>query len=135
MTAKFCLKNSQRQSNVSQFSQFKLSYLTDSKSGIDIDDLLVHIGLWLSDEKLAIYVYDGYWKRDLKLWDQVKKATWDEVILDPKMKKALVEVANKFFDNKDIYDSDVHGGSGLRGVSLGGRAPSYTGFSNLMHFA
>ena len=32
ITAKFCFKNSQRQSNVSQFSQFKLSYLTDSKS-------------------------------------------------------------------------------------------------------
>jgi transitional endoplasmic reticulum ATPase len=75
-----------------------------SDSSIDTDDLLVHIGLWLSEEKPAIYVYDGYWKRDLKLWDQVKKATWDDVILDPKMKKALVEVANKFFDNKDIYD-------------------------------
>jgi transitional endoplasmic reticulum ATPase len=66
--------------------------------------LLSTIGAWLTKEVPAIYVYDGYWTRDTKLWEQVKKARWEDVILDPKMKKAVTEVANKFFDNKDIYD-------------------------------
>jgi transitional endoplasmic reticulum ATPase len=81
-----------------------LNETPNSDSSVDTDDLLIHIGLWLNQERPAIYVYDGYWKRDINLWEQVKKAKWDDVILDPKMKTALVEVANKFFDNKDIYD-------------------------------
>jgi len=69
-----------------------------------VDRLLSTIGAWLIKEVPAIYVYDGYWRRDTKLWDEVKKAKWSDVILDAKMKKAVTEVANKFFDNKDLYD-------------------------------
>lgn len=69
-----------------------------------VDRLLSTIGAWLIKEVPAIYVYDGYWRRDTKLWEEVKKAKWDDVILDAKMKKAVTEVANKFFDNKDLYD-------------------------------
>jgi transitional endoplasmic reticulum ATPase len=94
------------------YTVFSLQYIlkepvgnetTTSNSSVT-DRLLATIGAWLTKEIPAIYVYDNYWKRDTKLWEQVKKAKWDDVILDPKMKKALVEVANKFFDNKDIYD-------------------------------
>ncbi|KAF2474599.1 P-loop containing nucleoside triphosphate hydrolase protein [Lindgomyces ingoldianus] len=69
-----------------------------------VDALLATIGAWLIKEVPAIYVYDGLWTRSTKLWEEVKKAKWDDVILDPKMKKALVGVASKFFDSKDIYD-------------------------------
>ncbi|KAF2647782.1 P-loop containing nucleoside triphosphate hydrolase protein [Lophiostoma macrostomum CBS 122681] len=69
-----------------------------------VSSLLVTIGAWLIKEEPAIYVYDGYWTRSTKLWQEVKKAKWEDVILDPKMKKALTEVAGKFFDSKDIYD-------------------------------
>ena len=69
-----------------------------------VDALLATIGAWLIKEEPAIYVFDGYWTRSTKLWEEVKKAKWEDVILDSKMKKALTEVANKFFDNKDIYE-------------------------------
>lgn len=69
-----------------------------------VDSLLATIGAWLTKEEPAIYVFDGYWTRSTKLWQEVVKAKWDDVILDPKMKKALTEVASKFFDSKDIYD-------------------------------
>ncbi|KAF2016028.1 P-loop containing nucleoside triphosphate hydrolase protein [Aaosphaeria arxii CBS 175.79] len=68
-----------------------------------VSALLATIGAWLIKEEPAIYVYDGYWQRSTKLWEQVKKAKWDDVILDPKMKKAVKEVANKFFDSEEIY--------------------------------
>ena len=68
-----------------------------------VDRLLATIGAWLIKEEPAIYVYDGYWTRSTKLWKEVEKAKWEDVILDPKMKKAVTEVANKFFDNEDIY--------------------------------
>jgi transitional endoplasmic reticulum ATPase len=94
------------------YNVFSLQYIlkepvgnesTTSDSSVT-DRLLATIGAWRTKEVPAIYVYDGYWSRDTKLWEQVKKARWEDVILDPKMKKALTEVANKFFDNKDIYD-------------------------------
>lgn len=68
-----------------------------------VDRLLATIGAWLIKEEPAIYVYDQFWSRSTKLWDEVKKAKWEDVILDPKMKKALTQVANKFFDNEEIY--------------------------------
>lgn len=94
------------------YTVFSLQYIlkepvgseTASSNSSVTDRLLSTIGGWLTKEVPAIYVYDGYWRRDTKLWEQVKKAKWEDVILDPKMKKALTEVANKFFDNKDIYD-------------------------------
>lgn len=75
---------------------------TTSHSSV-VDRLITTIGAWLIREEPAIYIFDGYWSRSTKLWDEVKKAKWEDVILDPKMKKALTQVANKFFDNEDIY--------------------------------
>ena len=67
------------------------------------DALLASIGPWLIKEVPAIYVFDGYWARSTKLWEEVEKASWDVVILDPKMKKTLTEVSGKFFDGKFLY--------------------------------
>lgn len=59
------------------------------------------MGAWLTEETFDyIYVYDGYWRRDNQLWNEVQKASWDNVILDPDMKKELTEVIDKFFDSK-----------------------------------
>lgn len=78
------------------------SETTTSHSSV-VGRLLSTIGAWLIKEEPAIWVYDGGWMRSTKLWEEVKKAKWEDVILDSKMKKALTEVANKFFDNEDIY--------------------------------
>jgi transitional endoplasmic reticulum ATPase len=77
---------------------------TPSSNSAVVTALIATIGAWLIKEEPAIYVYDGYWTRSTKLWQEVKKAKWDDVILDPKTKKELTEVANKFFDGKEIYD-------------------------------
>lgn len=77
---------------------------TPSSHSIVTDALLTSIGAWLTEEIPAIYVFDGYWARSTKLWEEVEKASWDDVILDPKMKRALTEVSGKFFDSKDVYD-------------------------------
>ncbi|KAF9730528.1 ATP-dependent Zn protease [Paraphaeosphaeria minitans] len=78
------------------------SETTTSHSSV-VDRLLATVGAWLTKEEPAIYIYDSGWMRSTKLWEEVKKAKWEDVILDPKMKKALTEVANKFFDNEEIY--------------------------------
>ena len=76
---------------------------TPSSHSIVTDALLTSIGAWLTEEIPAIYVFDGYWARSTKLWEEVEKASWDDVILDPKMKRALTEVSGKFFDSKFLY--------------------------------
>lgn len=75
---------------------------TSSHSSV-VDRLMSTIGAWLLKEEPAIYVYDRYWARSTKLWKEVEKARWEDVILNPKMKKALTEVATKFFDNEAVY--------------------------------
>ena len=66
------------------------------------DSLIRTVGAWQHRE--GIWVYDGYWRLDPQLYQQVKNASWDDVILDPKMKKDLTEISEKFFDSKDVYD-------------------------------
>lgn len=68
------------------------------------DALIVAIGKWLLADEDIIYVFDTYWSASKGLWEQVKKASWDRVILDQKMKDELRSVSSKFFDSKDVYD-------------------------------
>ncbi|KAF2435186.1 P-loop containing nucleoside triphosphate hydrolase protein [Tothia fuscella] len=76
---------------------------THSNSSIT-DALIATIGQWASQIPDAVYVYDRYWYRSSALWEEVQKASWDKVILDPDMKKSLTDVSEKFFDSKDIYE-------------------------------
>ncbi|KAH7385137.1 P-loop containing nucleoside triphosphate hydrolase protein [Cadophora sp. MPI-SDFR-AT-0126] len=76
-------------------SQLSHSVITDS--------LLAKVGLWSHKERKGIYVYDLYWRLDEALYNQVQKATWDKVILDPGMKNELTSVSGRFFDSKDVY--------------------------------
>lgn len=76
---------------------------TQSHSSVT-DALIATIGQWGSQIPDAIYVYDGYWYRSTALYEQVQKASWDKVILDPDMKKSLTDVSEKFFDSRDIYE-------------------------------
>ncbi|GIZ49736.1 hypothetical protein CKM354_001276300 [Cercospora kikuchii] len=66
------------------------------------DELIRAVGGWLLDG--VVWVYDGYWYQDKKLFQQVQKATWDKVILDENMKTELTEVSEKFFSSRDVYD-------------------------------
>ncbi|TVY83879.1 putative ATPase [Lachnellula suecica] len=68
------------------------------------DTLLAQVGLWSHREIKGIYVYDMGWRLDTALYDQVQKAEWDKVILDPGMKKDLQSVSGRFFDSKDVYE-------------------------------
>lgn len=69
-----------------------------------IDALLWDCGKWsqlLHDE---IYVFDGgYWNKSEALWNSVKDASWDDVILDPRMKSHVKEDVEGFFSNRELY--------------------------------
>ncbi|ERF69158.1 hypothetical protein EPUS_01114 [Endocarpon pusillum Z07020] len=62
----------------------------------------------------TILVFERYWTRSRALYEQVQKASWDDVILDKKMKKTLTETVVHFFDSEKSYkDLDVPWKRGL----------------------
>ena len=70
------------------------------------DELLRTIGKWQIPPPPGdkwVYVYDGYWFRSKALYEQVKNASWDDVILNERMKKQITGLMHKFFDSHDIY--------------------------------
>ncbi|KAL6721494.1 hypothetical protein ACLMJK_000598 [Lecanora helva] len=71
------------------------------------DELVKMVGIWANpppvpDDKW-VYVYDRYWTRSKVLYEQVKNASWDDVILDWGMKREITGLMHKFFDSKGIY--------------------------------
>ncbi|KAI0132989.1 P-loop containing nucleoside triphosphate hydrolase protein [Xylariales sp. AK1849] len=71
---------------------------------VQSNELITAIGKWYTADEDVMYVYDGGWRASKALWEQVQKTSWDNVILDPKMKRELTEVSGKFFDNRDVYE-------------------------------
>ncbi|KAF7798910.1 hypothetical protein EIP86_010138 [Pleurotus ostreatoroseus] len=66
--------------------------------------LLTAAGIWTNDLHDEIYVFDsGYWSKDHKLWLEVQKADWDDVILKDEFKKRLQKDVFGFFDSETLY--------------------------------
>lgn len=70
----------------------------------ETDELVLAAGKWTSQLHDEIFVFDdGHWDKSKDLWKSVNGASWDDVILDPEMKKNLIEDVQGFFDNQDLY--------------------------------
>ncbi|KAK8041764.1 hypothetical protein PG993_006287 [Apiospora rasikravindrae] len=76
--------------------------LTPSKE--KAQQLLLEAGRWGSDLHEEIWVYDqGMWRKNRELYASIQKASWDQVILDADMKKALIDDHVSFFESRDTY--------------------------------
>lgn len=74
------------------------------------DALIEACGQWQTALGDFVYVYDNYWTRSEELFQQVQKASWDDVILDPDMKKELTQVSERFFDSELPFPDTLTGG-------------------------
>lgn len=69
------------------------------------ETLLLESGNWNSVLHEEIYVFDqGYWQKSAELFESVKKASWDDVILEENKKKAIIKDVNTFFDSQETYE-------------------------------
>lgn len=62
------------------------------------DELVRTVGKWQIPPPLGdkwVYVYDRYWVRSKALYEQVKNASWDDVILNEGMKKQITGLMHK----------------------------------------
>lgn len=67
------------------------------------DDLFMTVGKAQHAYSLGIWVYDTIWTKSSQLLDQVRKISWDDVILDQKTKTAVTTTIAEFFDNEANY--------------------------------
>jgi AAA+ superfamily predicted ATPase len=69
------------------------------------NNLLLEAGQWSSRPHDEVWVFDGgRWQKSSELWQSVQKSRWEDVILDEKMKKTIVDDVNIFFDGRDAYE-------------------------------
>jgi hypothetical protein len=69
------------------------------------DRLILEAGQWNSILHDEIWVFDqGYWQKSAELFESVKKASWDDVILKKDVKNAIINDVQTFFDSQDTYE-------------------------------
>lgn len=71
-----------------------------------VDQLVLSAGKWSSDLHEEVWVFDqGYWQKSHELFKSFRDASWENVILDADMKKALIEDHLSFYNSKETYQS------------------------------
>ena len=66
--------------------------------------LLTAAGSYTQSLHEEIWVFDsGWWQKDRKLWLEVQKANWDDIILKDEYKAKLQKDVFGFFDSEDMY--------------------------------
>ena len=70
----------------------------------DTEALMLAAGHYANEVHEEILVFDGgYWQKSKELWKSVEHSTWDDVILDESMKKAIMGEVKKFFNSREKY--------------------------------
>ncbi|KAF2735537.1 P-loop containing nucleoside triphosphate hydrolase protein [Polyplosphaeria fusca] len=70
-----------------------------------IDELIRDASLWGARLHNEVWVFDqGFWQKSAELYNAVQKSSWDDVILDSQMKKAIIADVENFFDSRSTYD-------------------------------
>jgi transitional endoplasmic reticulum ATPase len=69
-----------------------------------VDELVKAATKWGAELHNEVWVFDaGFWQKSAELYNSVQRSTWDSVILDEDMKKALISDAQNFFDSQKTY--------------------------------
>ncbi|GAP87484.1 putative ATPase [Rosellinia necatrix] len=68
------------------------------------DALLLAAGAWAGQLHDEVWVFDqGYWQKSAELYRSVARAGWDGVILDPDMKRAIIDDHVSFYESRATY--------------------------------
>ncbi|KAH8726924.1 P-loop containing nucleoside triphosphate hydrolase protein [Phaeosphaeriaceae sp. PMI808] len=71
-----------------------------------VDELIKLAATWGVRLHNEVWVFDqGFWQKSAELYQSVQKASWDAVILDEDMKKALIADVENFFDGQNTYQN------------------------------
>lgn len=85
---------------MSELNQYILSPSVESTNR-----LLVEAGHWNNELHNEIWVFDqGMWQKSAELYESIRDASWDDVILDKSMKDAIISDVDNFFDSRDTFE-------------------------------
>jgi transitional endoplasmic reticulum ATPase len=83
--------------------------VTDTNSRVNghctyTEELIKTCGTWTQQLHDEVYLYeDGDWQKDKTLFRSVRKASWDDVIIDPVMKTDIIKDVESFFGSRSSY--------------------------------
>lgn len=67
--------------------------------------LVLQVSKYQDEVHDEVLVFDGgYWNKSKDFYRQIQNASWDNVILDPEMKKSLIGVVDTFFNSQQKYE-------------------------------
>lgn len=68
------------------------------------EELVLAAGQWGNELHEEVWVWDGGgWSKNRELYESIRKASWDNVILDEDMKKMIIDDHTAFFDGREQY--------------------------------
>jgi len=86
------------------YSEYRHQHIL-SPSTDSIDSLVQTAGVWSSLLHDEIWVFeDGYWTKSPELFESIRHATWDDVILKQAQKDAIRDDCNSFFDGRETFE-------------------------------
>lgn len=69
-----------------------------------VDQLIKAATTWGLELHNEVLVFDqGYWQPNQELWQNIQKASWEDVILDQEKKDTIIDDVTGFFDAEDRY--------------------------------
>ncbi|MCJ1397465.1 hypothetical protein MMC11_000658 [Xylographa trunciseda] len=69
------------------------------------DALILVASKWSLELHGEVWVFDQmFWQKNSALWEEVQKASWEDVILDEEMKQTLQDDIEGFYDERDSYE-------------------------------
>ncbi|KAK4184240.1 putative transitional endoplasmic reticulum ATPase [Podospora australis] len=88
------------------YPQIKNYYLLSTEHETPkAESLIVAAGKWANELRDEVWVFDGgYWQKSRELFESIQKSSWDNVILDEDMKKAIIRDHTSFFDSRGQYE-------------------------------
>ena len=85
-------------------SEYPMSELGKASAQDKADELLAAVSNYSDELHQEVLVYDGgYWQKSRELYENVQKASWDNVILAKERKKAIINDVIGFFNSADRY--------------------------------
>ena len=78
---------------------------TAASASASTEALITAASRWSLELHGEVWVFDQmFWRKDTALWQEIQKASWQDVILDGDMKQALKDDVEGFYDERENYE-------------------------------
>ena len=86
------------------FGQYQQHFILHEGPKDPAHAMLLAAGVFADQLHSEIWVFNqGYWDKDAKLWQEIQKASWEDVILEEDFKNAVKKDVYGFFDSETLY--------------------------------